>query len=91
MSIQEIELAITQLSPSDVKQIAAWLENYCEHSTPVVDAAPPTQARPRTLADAMGSMLGAVGRDQLGSPTSSRDAGQSFTDYLVDKNRERRQ
>ena len=90
MSVQEIEQAITQLSSSDVKRISAWLEGYCARSLPVEDATPPTPARPRTLADAMGSMLGAVGRDQLDSPTSSRDAAQSFTEYLVDKKRERR-
>jgi hypothetical protein len=90
MSVQEIEQAITHLSASEVKRLAAWLESYRARSAHSNGVSLPPASKARTLADTMGDLLGAVGRDKPGSPTSSRDAGQSFTDHLAEKKREHR-
>jgi hypothetical protein len=38
----------------------------------------------------MGDLLGAVGWESTAAQTSSREDGQAFTDYLVNKKREQR-
>jgi hypothetical protein len=75
MSIQEIEDAIKRLSSSEVDELTEWLEQYRLLGAESTDILAPTK---RSLADAMGDLLGSVGRDNAGEPTSSRDARVEF-------------
>ena len=87
MSVHDIEQAITRLSTDEVEQFAEWFINYRSGGQPnVVSANGRSGSKPATLADAMGSLLGALGRDDDGPMSSSRDAGPAFTDYLVARN-----
>ena len=87
MSVQEIEQAIKELSQDEIEHLSAWLTRYCAQTG---QGREPIRTKPHSLADAMGSLIGSIGQDNIDSPTSSRDAGQVFAKYVAEKKREHR-
>jgi hypothetical protein len=90
MSIHEIEQAIERLRPDEVERLRTWLDDFSKQSANGGGHSNGRSNKPATLAEAMGGLLGAVGKDHAGVQTSSRDAGHAFADHLVTKKSEHR-
>mgnify|MGYP001201351955 CR=1 FL=1 len=88
MSVEEIEEAIRKLSKAEFNELDSWLSRYRISDLSQRESSNGTSDG-STLYDKLKDYIGVVG-DPNGPKTSSRKAGEQFTDHLVKKKQDGR-